>query len=311
MNKSLFECVHERSGERLVQGLLLFLLQSDEAFRSAFLRWLGWPNASVAIQEEYIDGCHRHDLLFTFPEGIRKTLELKLWAGWTDAQSTDPCNIDCVLVPRLREPDSIAVFSAAKVRTWEALLQDVAVHSPMAMQLLRGFDEYTWTGQIFHRADLIAEIERWWRSGEDADPYRGSVFLQHCSARAKELGLDSTAASQLYRQKDYGYWGRYLINKNFEHWRQRLWFGFVFRMKGTEVRQVEFAMQALSADIGRGIGLSSELPDWYPWALSPAIGIILELNSDDCYNADDWWHACASSLAEYARITNIGRAKAR
>lgn len=302
MNKSLFECVHERSGERLVQGILLFLLQGEEPFHSAFLRWLGWPDSCVSIQEEFKDGFHRHDLLFTFPEGIRKTLELKLWAGWTDAQSTDPCGIDCVLVPRLRERDAIAVFGSLKVRTWEALIHDVAVHSPMAMHLLRGFDDYTWTGQMFSRADLTAEIERWWRSGEDADPYRGSVFLQLCSARAKELGQDSTAASQLYRKKDYGYWGRYLITEKCEDWRQRLWFGFVFRIQEAEVRRVEFALQALSTEIGRRIGLNSELPDWYPWEMRPALGIIVGPNSEDCYNVDDCWKECSAFLHTFGKL---------
>lgn len=99
MPATLIECVADRTGERLIQGLLRFLLDNDADFAKAFCSWAQWPASVKTVREEWPQGCHRHDLVVTLENGLRRNVELKLWAGLTESQSRDSQAIDLFIVP--------------------------------------------------------------------------------------------------------------------------------------------------------------------------------------------------------------------
>lgn len=102
--------------------------------------WLGW-SLCTQVDEEVVQGAHRHDLVMELADGGRKTIELKLWANWTTAQETFPEDIGIVLVPAARRTMAEDLFPAERVKTWEELLV-IAKGSPWASQLLYGLGEY-------------------------------------------------------------------------------------------------------------------------------------------------------------------------
>ena len=54
MNNYFLDYIEDRKGERLVQGVLLYLLESDNTFRQKFCDWLDWP-VCLNVQEEYCE----------------------------------------------------------------------------------------------------------------------------------------------------------------------------------------------------------------------------------------------------------------
>ena len=195
--QSIFDLTHHRKGEKLVQGILLYLLRGDAPFRRAFCEWFGWAECCSA-KEEVKEAKHRHDLWLELKEGNPKRIELKLWAGWTEAQWVDPGAIDVAIVPRAKKAEAEGLFGQGNVKTWEELMKEVAPRSDFASQLLDGLEEYTWTSQYLPRKVLVEEIENWKRGV--CGPFLGDGFLNQCQSEAQRLGLRSNGSSKMYER---------------------------------------------------------------------------------------------------------------
>ena len=141
MNNYFLNYVDSRSGERLVQGVLLFLLKNDAHFNHAFCDWLRWEFFS-SVEEEYPEGQHRHDLAFFYEDNSKKRIELKFWAGWTHSQETAPDDIDLIIIPKNRLSETQKRFQCSIVKTWEELEQQVVPSSEIAKVLLSGLNQF-------------------------------------------------------------------------------------------------------------------------------------------------------------------------
>jgi hypothetical protein len=296
MPRTLIECTEMRKGERLVQGVLLFLLTNDQPFRRAFCEWAGWPRELRHIAEEKREGAHRHDLYFEFDDGSKRNLELKLWAGPTERQSADPESIDLFLVPERYQSSGCSPFPAKKLRHWEDFKEAVVKRSPFAQRLLQGFDTYAWTGGSIERRALKTEVELWW-AGKDCE-WRGTWFLRGCADCAAKLGLRYNLSARLRRADRLGYWGYYLKSSRFPEkagfW---LWFGFIFQTNDhNSVEELELILQVPRALEAR-LGMRPVIPAWYKedWGKT---GVSID-PVDDQYTVAGWWEKCETCIRQY------------
>ena len=289
---SIFELTHRRAGERLVQGILLFALQTDPQFRRDFTRWLGWGECSD-VREEVREGIHRHDLLFHYPDGPR-TVELKVWADWTKAQTRDPSRIDAVIVPEGRRQETLGFFSADRVRTWKELMQRGSVWSPCTRELLSGLQEYTWASD-YVVIDFLKHVIEKWKRQQPGGPTYVDFFLNRCRDEAKEFGLRSRGSSTRHR-----WWGKYLARSRNSPKQERLWFGFIFDFTvDSRVKNLAFVLQVCGEALADELGIDDTLPDWSPWSGCKR-GFQIAASDGEGYSVGGWKQEAAPWLKKYA-----------
>lgn len=291
MPATLIECVADRTGERLIQGLLRFLLDNDADFANAFCSWAQWPASVTTVREECADGCHRHDLVLTFENGQRRNIELKLWAGLTDSQSRDSQAIDLFIVPE-RYSGGVP---RDKAKSWESLNRNVVSKSALAKRILAGFEEYTWTGGSLPLATLQREVQNW-IDGTEAD-WRGRWFLKGCNdcLDDHDLNLHPSNATKLLPEERLGYWGYYLrrpVDQGTDRW---LWNGIIFSYKAS--LEVAYIVQ-ISQELSRLLGCRRKvMPPWYPREHG-ATGVRIEAQ-DGIFSVEGWWNQVGDVLKEY------------
>ena len=290
MARSLFEATEDRSGERLVQGILVYLMENDVEFRSAFCRWLGWATEWTAVREEVKTKTQRHDLVVHFRDGSSESIELKLWAGLTEAQSKHSRDIAWVIVPEARKRELAAQFAPERTMTWEDLVDNVASQSSFAERVLSGLKEYAWMGNCLPVSWLREEIRTWAR-GRSLEGCRVDWFLDRCCDVAADLGLIRTTGVVRSR-----YWGRYLTRQGRDDW---LWLGFAFALDSEE--KPVFALQASSDELAERLGVTQALPSWFSWGVC-AKGVEFAPTENDTYTVPSWRAASEEILRRYAAM---------
>jgi len=147
---NLLQLIDGRSGERLVQALILHAA-SEEGFRDEFVEWLGFEEEGTCtrIREEVKDKGLRYDLVLEFPHGKEKHVELKLHAGFTEEQhreltSSETSSFHAVIVPEYRLEDVKKQYgkAGAVFKTWEDFAKGPARATPRSVVLFDRMMEY-------------------------------------------------------------------------------------------------------------------------------------------------------------------------
>ncbi|MBI4880341.1 MAG: hypothetical protein HY812_11885 [Planctomycetes bacterium] len=301
MPASIFQCAEARRQERLVQGILRFLLTSDGSFLRTFCAWAGFPGECVAVHEDPGEsGAPPHGLLLSFADGSARRVDLVFWAERGDARGRDGASADLFIVPEHRGR-RFGPLPAAKTRTWADLVARAGTASDLACAVLHGLEDYVWTGEALALAALKDEIEAWWSDQERE--WQVSRFLRGCAERAQEHGLSVSSSQKLCRQTGTGYWGQYFKNA----WlpashRSWLWNGFVFRIgEGGRVARVLLALQLLD-DAADRLGRSrAPLPQWYPWQDGDT-GVVVAADGEERLSVRAWYEESRELLEQYADL---------
>jgi hypothetical protein len=147
---NLLRLIEGRSGERLIQALILHAV-GEERFRSEFVEWLGFDElgACTRVREEVKDQTRRYDLVLDFGKGVKRNIELKLHATFTDEQDADLSAkkvgfFHAVLVPEYRfdEVNKRYGKEGLVIRTWEEFAQGPARSTSTALVLFDQMLEY-------------------------------------------------------------------------------------------------------------------------------------------------------------------------
>jgi hypothetical protein len=299
MPASLFDCIVGRTSERLVQGLLRFLLENDDDFRAAFQDWCGWPTIKE-VREEECDGCHRHDLvLYLDRPNEKRNVELKLWAGLTNSQATDSASIDLFIVPKRYSGN----VPKEKTRTWESFQEKVVSKSDFAQKLMKGFEQYTWTGGSLEISRLKEEILAWVGGREMS--WKGSWFLTGCNECIENHGLKlgMSSSNKFYKDKNgvHGYWGYYLTlpeHRSTDRW---LWNGFIFKGNAGEITECGFILQIAEA-LKSKLEIHTFIPSWY--GREKGSQCICFSCDDPIFTVDNWWREAEDLLHRYETLND-------
>lgn len=297
---SLFECLNSRKSERFVQGLLRFLLVTDEHFRCAFCKWAGWTGDCSGIREEVCCDANRYDLVFDFDEGALN-VELKLHAGFTSAQVTNASTIHLVIVPACRAKEVAQLFPCERIRTWESFWSDVASQHELGRVLMRGLPEFVSHGRPTSRYEILRTLQSVEDEFGDLD-----IIRDFCEQACTMFGFVSTRGAKTNWK--YPYVGRYLANiPYFEHkgrdWKQKIWIGFVCERDANNViSRIELVTSIHSEDLARLLGVQRRVAPWYPWE-SANFGIAGLPNPQGDYVLDDIWTANEKLLQDYAALS--------
>jgi len=285
-----FECCAGRESERLVQGVLRFLLMNDPAFRQEFCRWAGWQQQFNRFDEDVSEGDRRHDLLAKNSAGDRKRVELKLWARFTEGQRAAPGTIDLLILPETRLHEVKVMFGerTPRLKTLEDLEQlGQSTGGPPAM-LLQGLGNYAATGNEVKIDRVLAEA-RAWKAGQASDgPSLTYAFLRKCLAEAEGLGLQRSTTSRFGGTQPYC--GCYLISRPGGERCESVWMGFIFDSDAAgEITRHAFVLFAVDGALAEVSELNTRPASWYVWP-SCTRGLALE-PSGGAYRFDDW-RAC-------------------
>ena len=297
MNKSFLNYVDSRGGERLVQGVLFFLLESDTQFRQAFCDWVGWKLPSY-VREEFSEGQHRHDLAFFYEDNSKKTIELKLGAGWTDSQANAPDHINLVIVPSSRLPETQKIFKNSMIKTWEGLEEKVVPASDVAKRLLSGLCQYCYYQTSIPIGD------------EDYEKAMLSVFksLEYGDGFFSNF-LEKINFSDLYpgviRTSLRGWKGAFIKNPRLgTDWLNFLWFGVMFnvdRWYKEEVLETCLMLQVCSKNLAPLFSDLEVFPMYTDYA-GHNQGIIVKPDENGIYTVENTWDQCKDLITQYSQL---------
>lgn len=284
-----------RSGEKFIQGLLWYILNNDSKFSNAFCRWARWPPRPTAVIEEVMEGRNRHDLQLRWSNGMRRNIELKLWAGPTDNQIHNPDTIDLLICPKRYDRS----FNVRKRMHWEDFAIHVATASDFSKALFVGLDDFAWTGGAVSASSVRREIEEWYR-GDSSASY-GSWFLRGCGDIAAKLGLVVRLSTRIYKSKRVGFWGHY-FQRPLDDKEEALWNGFIFTLdRSGTCDRMEFLTQ-----IGRRREerlhrrWPTVIPDWYPFLDWGRTGILYP-SVDGKFTISGWIGKSEPLLKAYSK----------
>lgn len=300
MNNSFLNYIDDRTGERLVQGVLLFLLETDTQFKQAFCDWLGWESFSY-VQEEYSEGQHRHDLAFFYDNNSKKRIELKFWAGWTDSQANTPDDIDLVIVPKSRLSETQKIFENSIIKIWEELEQRVIPSSEIAKVLLSGLSQYYWTPAVFE-------------NNEEYDSVMPLVFksLEHeddfFSKFITKIDFNDLCPGVI-RTSPRGWKGVFIKNPRLgSNWLNFLWFGVMLhvdRWYKENVMDTRLILQVCSRELAPLFPDLEVFPTFTDYA-GHNEGIIVKPDANGIYTIENTWNQCKDVITQYSQLEPNG-----
>jgi len=243
------------------------------------------------------------------PEGDNWNVELKLDAGFTDAQRNYADRIDLLILPKYRLADIEGWFDKP-ARAWENLLADVVSKFNLASTLLAGFDRYVWGRRKYGRSEVVSEIQESNQAGENMVDI--SIVSNLCRRAQESFGFESSHSAAVKRRGRYArfpYKGRYIKNPRFtegdpkELWTLWLWFGFVIELADDDsVKNIALLTQIPTVELARKLGVETKVDvPWYRWGASP-IGILAKPAEDGTYDLDEIWSANVELFDRYAKI---------
>ena len=295
MNNSFLNYVDNRKGERLIQGVLLFLLENDREFKHGFCNWVGWEIFSN-VQEEYSEGEHRHDLVL-FYKNMKKRIELKFWANWTPSQSTTPDTIDLLIVPKVRLTETTENFKNSIVKTWEELEQKVVSFSDIAKVLLSGLAWYYWSpGSLGNYEEYEKAISLAFKSFE----YESNFFYK----LASKINYNNLSVGNLSFSLK-GWKGFFIKNSHLEdHWFNYLWLGIMINAdRWNKANSLEFSLilQVCSGKLALTFSDLVLLPGYIGY-IGHNEGIIVKPDSEGKYSLESIWDQCESLITQYSHL---------
>ncbi len=304
MKKSIWQCIENRKQERLIQGLLLYLLNNDNSFNESFARWLNLESSILAVKEEIAEEQRRHDLVLYLKDQRIINIELKLWAEFTNNQINTPLSIDFAIVPKVRK-NTVGFLAEDKIKTWEEFHDLVVSKSELAKLLFADLIYYIYSGQIYSKSDFQVDFRLLLNNYNDSDCYS---FLSNIQYKVYEYDL--SVGNICGNRNNRFYYGFYIKNEKLKidtiDWKNWLWFGFISNISqdGT-ISKPELILQVLSDKIESKF--ESELGEFdkvkYPW-LAYDKGLLIESNNGQ-YLIDDIWGKMKSAIIQYSKFENI------
>lgn len=296
MAKSFLECVHDRKQERLIQGILYYLLNKEEEFKKAFCEWLGEGEFEQA-EEEYAEGQHRHDLVLWYDSEKKKTIELKFHSGFTTQQQSDPHAIDLCIVPAYRRVEAQSIFHD-KVKTWEDFVEQVVSKSKLSGFLLENLN-------CFQLQYYEKDFDFYWILNNIFRDFEQYFFEDFRSRIENEKGLANLTIGKVdFSKKRKFHYGYYIRNPKTDRYdKKSLWLGIIANIFSFEQGQREYDLILQVCSLANALSLKplETLPAYYPFEYHNE-GIILKKSSDGKFHADDVFEQCKHLLERYAGL---------
>ncbi|NYT00901.1 MAG: hypothetical protein GKB99_04180 [Methanocellales archaeon] len=272
-------------------------MKSDPHFKHAFCDWLRW-DAFSSVEEEYIEGQHRHDLAFFYENNSKKRIELKFWASWTHSQEIAPDDIDLVIVPKSRLSETQKRFQRSIVKTWEELVQQVVPSSELAKVLLSGLNQFYWSPATFEDNE---EYDRAMALVFKSLEYEDEFFSKFLTKIKNFNGLYPGVITTSLR----GWKGVFIKNPRLgTNWLNYLWFGIMLHVERwykEDVLDSCLVLQVCSKELAPLFPGLEVLPAFTDYA-GHNEGIIIKLDSNGIYTVENTWNQCEHLITQYSRL---------
>jgi hypothetical protein len=300
-NVSFLRCVENRKQERLVQGILLFLLKTEDTFKQAFCNWVGWSLFDW-IEEESSDAENgrRHDFALHYSDGSKKTIELKLEASLTTNQEIS--SDDLLIAPSAKLPEIKKCFGDnIKVKSWEDMVENVIDSSDIARVLLSNLCDYYWVPRCFEsQQDGEQAFNRILEFLENK-----SDFLDDFENRISLSNVTTQSSISIVK----GYKGFYVYNQKLGlEWRKSLWFGVIADVDkwykySEEPPEFDLVLQVFSSEttarLSKDVPLE-QLPEYFKYEGNNQ-GIIIK-PSQKQYTIQNTWLQCKDLITRFSEL---------